>query len=347
MTVVIVHIRLLASLQEKECEVASKRVRDYIHQMVEGVRGEGQNEDKERQLDKEGMAFKNGHNDVPNLLAKLVHAKEAAHDDRNALSPQEVDSGNFLSLERHWEGNFDNVSYFFLLFHFVPQVFANTMTILLAGSDTTSTTIAWTLYLLLKNPAVVKKAQKEVDSVFAKDDVPSTEQLSQLKYIYAILQESLRLKVVIVAAFDELPAVVVQIDDVGVNNNDSNCHYSYVDGEQGTATFLPLQCLQNSTVIDGVKLNRGEAVFPMLRYTSMKNGGGPEFNPDRWVRIYRSLVLSLSRSLSHTLAWIMKNCLASNSWRTSKPARRHTLRLVMARGSAQGRSWPRSKRRCS
>ena len=39
------------------------------------------------------------------------------------------------------------------------------MTMLLAGEDTTANTLAWTIYLLHRNPAVLDRAREEVDRV--------------------------------------------------------------------------------------------------------------------------------------------------------------------------------------
>lgn len=66
------------------------------------------------------------------------------------------------------------------------------ITFLIAGHETTSGLLSFVLYLLLKNPEVLKKAYEEVDQVFT-SPVPTYKQVSKLKYIRMILNESLRI----------------------------------------------------------------------------------------------------------------------------------------------------------
>ena len=66
------------------------------------------------------------------------------------------------------------------------------ITFLIAGHETTSGLLSFALYLLLKNPEVLKKAYEEVDQFFT-GPIPTYKQVTQLKYIRMILNESLRL----------------------------------------------------------------------------------------------------------------------------------------------------------
>ncbi len=66
------------------------------------------------------------------------------------------------------------------------------ITFLIAGHETTSGLLSFTLYLLLKHPEVLKKANEEVDQILT-DPIPTYKQVTQLKYIRMILNESLRL----------------------------------------------------------------------------------------------------------------------------------------------------------
>jgi cytochrome P450 / NADPH-cytochrome P450 reductase len=66
------------------------------------------------------------------------------------------------------------------------------ITFLIAGHETTSGLLSFTLYLLLKHPEVLKKAYEEVDRVLT-SPIPSYKQVLELKYIKMILNESLRL----------------------------------------------------------------------------------------------------------------------------------------------------------
>ena len=57
----------------------------------------------------------------------------------------------------------------------------------------TSHTIAFAYYLLAKNPEVQKKLQAEVDQVMQHSEDLTPEHITQMKYLYRVLKESLRL----------------------------------------------------------------------------------------------------------------------------------------------------------
>ncbi len=68
-------------------------------------------------------------------------------------------------------------------------------TFLIAGHETTSGLMSFTLYFLLNNPDVLERAYEEVDRVLGKDiaSAPTLQQVNQLTYIQQILKEALRL----------------------------------------------------------------------------------------------------------------------------------------------------------
>src|SRR5207237_2279601 len=68
-------------------------------------------------------------------------------------------------------------------------------TFLIAGHETTSGLLSYTLYALLKHPDILKKAYEEVDRVLGPDTEarPTYQQVTQLTYITQILKEALRL----------------------------------------------------------------------------------------------------------------------------------------------------------
>ena len=68
-------------------------------------------------------------------------------------------------------------------------------TFLIAGHETTSGLLSFTLYYLLKHPEVLARAYAEVDAVLGHDIAtpPTIAQLGRLEYVRAILMESLRL----------------------------------------------------------------------------------------------------------------------------------------------------------
>jgi cytochrome P450/NADPH-cytochrome P450 reductase len=68
------------------------------------------------------------------------------------------------------------------------------VTFLIAGHDTTANTLAWTLYELARNPDVQAKVLQEIaDNRITWDVLPSSEQISNLKYIHQVIKEILRM----------------------------------------------------------------------------------------------------------------------------------------------------------
>lgn len=69
------------------------------------------------------------------------------------------------------------------------------ITFLIAGHETTGAAMSFALHYLTKHPAVLTKAQHEVDELWGRDDEPdpSFEDVGQLTYVRQILDEALRL----------------------------------------------------------------------------------------------------------------------------------------------------------
>ncbi|XP_061341094.1 cytochrome P450 CYP82J17-like [Gastrolobium bilobum] len=70
---------------------------------------------------------------------------------------------------------------------------ANIMNLMLAGSDTTSTTMTWILAILLNNTHALERAQKEIDHHVGRDRRVEASDIKNLVYLQAIVKETLRL----------------------------------------------------------------------------------------------------------------------------------------------------------
>ncbi|KAI1388851.1 putative cytochrome P450 [Hypoxylon trugodes] len=70
---------------------------------------------------------------------------------------------------------------------------ANAFILVLAGSETTATTLSGATYLLLTHPEILEKLKKEVRSAFTSVDEITISSVNKLSYMLAILNESLRL----------------------------------------------------------------------------------------------------------------------------------------------------------
>lgn len=74
------------------------------------------------------------------------------------------------------------------------QMMGECMTFLLAGHETTSTQLSWTMLLLAQHPEWQERAREEVQGVFGNGEFnPSYDQLNELKVTGWILNEALRL----------------------------------------------------------------------------------------------------------------------------------------------------------
>lgn len=79
------------------------------------------------------------------------------------------------------------------------QLHDEIMTIFLAGHETTSNAITWTLYLLSQYPAIEARLNEELSAVLTKRDeksnqiIPTPEDFSKLEYTEKVFRESLRL----------------------------------------------------------------------------------------------------------------------------------------------------------
>jgi len=126
-------------------------------------------------------------------------------------------------------------------------VAGNVTTMLLAGEDTTSNTLAWMLYLLQQNPAAMRKAREEVLRVAPDPHAFSIEQMDGLDYLDACAQEAMRLKPV--------------------------------------APFLPLEALRDSVVGD-VQVPKGSLLWCVMRNDSVSDNfvaNAADFHPERWL----------------------------------------------------------------
>lgn len=74
------------------------------------------------------------------------------------------------------------------------EIVGNTLTMLLAGEDTTANTLAWMMHLMVEHPDVQSKMQVEADRVAgAADRVPDYGATEGLRYIEAVAHEAMRL----------------------------------------------------------------------------------------------------------------------------------------------------------
>ncbi|KAL1768486.1 cytochrome P450 3A31, partial [Sigmodon hispidus] len=73
------------------------------------------------------------------------------------------------------------------------EIIAQSVLFIIAGYDTTSSTLAFTLYLLATHPDVQKKLQEEIDTALPNKAPPNYDTVMELEYLDMVLNETLRL----------------------------------------------------------------------------------------------------------------------------------------------------------
>jgi cytochrome P450 len=127
------------------------------------------------------------------------------------------------------------------------NVAGNVSTMLLAGEDTTANTLAWLIYLMMRNPEALKRAQDEVRRLAPASAQFDHEQLGKLEYLEACISEAMRLKPV--------------------------------------APFLGVEALCD-TIVAGVRVPAGTLVWCVMRHDSVHERYFPNaasFDPQRWL----------------------------------------------------------------
>ncbi|GAA2296201.1 cytochrome P450 [Streptomyces kunmingensis] len=164
----------------------------------------------ERDFDKEGahpfvtamvgaLSFAQRRNVVPPLLSPLLRGAERRNAADRAYLNRTVDEviaarradggGPGDLLDRMLEVAHPETGE-----HLAPEnIRRQVITFLVAGHETTSGALSFALHYLAQNPAVLAKAQEEVDRVWGETAVPAYEQVAKLRYLRRVLDESLRL----------------------------------------------------------------------------------------------------------------------------------------------------------
>ena len=128
------------------------------------------------------------------------------------------------------------------------DVAGNVLTMLLAGEDTTANTLAWTIWLLSRNPAALERARGEVRAVLGAAELPERyEQLAALPFVEACANETMRLKPV--------------------------------------APIIIAQAVRDS-VVAGIEVPRGQLVMCLMRPGALDERhfpGAASFDPARWL----------------------------------------------------------------
>ncbi len=119
------------------------------------------------------------------LYADMLNQTEARrkqHGDKGAFMDKVLDENEKLGYDRH-------------------QLYFLGGVLMEGGSDTSSSVIIAFVQAVTKWPAILKKAQKEIDGVVGEDRSPRWEDYAKLPYIAACVKEAMRWRPVVPLAF--------------------------------------------------------------------------------------------------------------------------------------------------
>lgn len=75
----------------------------------------------------------------------------------------------------------------------LEEMTAHASTLIIAGGETTATTLAAAMFYLLKDPRVTKKLTREIRSSFTSYEEITATAAQQLPYLQAVINEALRI----------------------------------------------------------------------------------------------------------------------------------------------------------
>ncbi|CAD6885969.1 unnamed protein product [Tilletia controversa] len=123
---------------------------------------------------------------IESVAAKLMDQKM---DEARKLGPGAMDSGKMDILSLLVKASLTDQSSYKMSRKDVKNTI---LTVLAAGHETTASGVTWTLWMLAKHPEVQEKLRKEVKALTSAYEHPPFADLKELKYLGAVISESLR-----------------------------------------------------------------------------------------------------------------------------------------------------------
>ena len=135
--------------------------------------------------------------------------------------------------------------------------------VFLAGRDTTAATLSWTIYEMARHPEVTRKLREEIINQVGLDRTPTYNDLKSMKYLQAIMNETLRL----------YPAVPFNLRLAL-----KDCTLPRGGGPDGSQ---PIPILKDTPIgYSTMVMQRREDMYPA---PSEKFAPVAEYSPDRWL----------------------------------------------------------------
>ncbi|KAI3884949.1 hypothetical protein MKX03_037885 [Papaver bracteatum] len=184
--------------------------------------------------------------EIRDWLRKLI----AANHDTNENSKNLL--GLLMTASKNQEGQEESLG--------IDEVIDECKTFYFAGKETTANLLTWAVLLLALHQEWQSKARQEIDLVFGDNDFPTAENLSDLKIVGMIINETFRLYP---------PAVML------MRQAYKNVKLGNLDIPAGTQLFLAMTAVHHDTQIWGENANE----FNPLRFSDTRTQGAGSFFP--------------------------------------------------------------------
>uniref|UniRef100_A0A0E0NXT7 Cytochrome P450 n=1 Tax=Oryza rufipogon TaxID=4529 RepID=A0A0E0NXT7_ORYRU len=126
--------------------------------------------------------------DMARCQRNIYRIAESIIRDRDGAPPPERDEEDLLSVLLRLQRSGG------LKFALTTEIISTVIfDIFSAGSETSSTTLDWTMSELMKNPRILRKAQSEVRETFKGQDKLTEDDVAKLSYLQLVIKETLRL----------------------------------------------------------------------------------------------------------------------------------------------------------
>ncbi|CAE6440562.1 unnamed protein product [Rhizoctonia solani] len=179
---------------------------------------------------------------TPLLKKKLEHKRALALDDKFKAAPSSGTEEGEDTLLDHLIQFTDDIS----------VIKDELINILVAARDTTASTLTFAVYVLAENPKIMAKLRSEILSHLGTSNHPTPEDFKEMKYLRAVINETLRL----------FPAVPV---------NERTAIKSTVFQSGGKKYYIPAGATMPYSV------------FHMHRRKDLWGPDAQEFDPERWL----------------------------------------------------------------
>lgn len=182
-------------------------------------------------------------------------------------------------------------------------LYGNVIAMLIAGEDTTSNTLAWTLFYLAQHPEIVTKIRSEAKSIYKSEIPKSYDQITDLKYTNAVIQEAIRLKPTTPILFFQANEDVI-LNNVSIPKNTSIILQN---------TFATMQEENFSNANDFIPERWLKAECPYIQNHAPKAvkafGGGPRLCPGMHLSMTEmtAAISSICKQFDLSLATEAKN----------------------------------------